>query len=174
MRALEKVEKRNDQVPIGVMRRSWGISGIFVPGGVVQQLAAPAVRTDLVLPQARSKISNVAKNQYLGIVASATGGTYLVEDSIVGYVYAAADLADYRLDWSSNWAVAFPGTPTKQLRNPEEERENVVEFRTLPTRIESLAFLRGKVRFSGASSVLTSESRRHSPNIEEAFEEAPE
>jgi hypothetical protein len=173
VQALHKIRKRNDQVPFGVIRRIWGISGIFVPCGVVK-----TIRTNLALPHARSIFASAAKNQYSGMATNIltvdTVGTYSIEDSIVAYVYDGPDLADYCFQWSSNIAEASPATPAKQLRNSAEEQENVVEFRSLPSRIESLASLRGTVRVSKASSVLASESRRHSPDIEENFEKVSE
>jgi hypothetical protein len=176
--ALRKIQKRNDEVPFGVIPRFWGISGIFVPCGVVRQPAAPTLRANPVISHARSRFPAAGENQYWGIatdiLAVGTGGTYSVEDSIVAYVYDAPDLADYSFVLSSSMAVASPATPAMPLRNSEEERENVVEFRTLPSRIESLASLHGKVRISNVSSALASESRRHSPNIEDNFEEVPE
>jgi hypothetical protein len=52
--------------------------------------------------------------------------------------------------------------------------ENVVEFRSLPPRMESLSSFRGKLRVSSAPSTRAGESRRRSPRIEKEFEEAPE
>jgi hypothetical protein len=83
------------------------------------------------------------------------------------------DFGTYSAQWVSGPTVmCFPASP---LRNRGAEGDdNVVEFRSLPPRIESLSALHGRVRFSTISPSLERESRIHSPRIESAFEELPE
>jgi hypothetical protein len=107
-----------------------------------------------------------------------TGGIIAVEDLIQGYIYDAVYCADYSyFEPVVATNAAAPLLTAKEAlprRVSSEEQENVVEFRTLPPRIEGLSSVRGNVHLRSISGSLAAESQAKSPRVETDLEFVPE
>ena len=96
-----------------------------------------------------------------------------LEQTVVSCSFPGIEFGTYPQEWLSDETLVASSRAAERRRHADED-ENVVEFRSLPPRMESLASLQGKVRLSRRLPSFARESEVRSPRIEADFEEVPE